>query len=200
MKMKNRLMGISLLIMMTVGVMPVLQAQEAAKPDAAKKNKNALQFKMKSIDGKQVDLSQYKGKVIVVVNTASKCGLTPQYAGLQKLYDQHSKEGLVVLGFPCNQFGRQEPGTASEIKNFCSDNYEVKFPMFAKIDVNGEKQAPFYKQLCAMDLQPKGSGKVQWNFEKFVIDRNGHPVARFSPRTKPNDPEFLSVIKSSLKK
>lgn len=173
-----------------------IPAQEGETGEPVKKN--ALNFKVKSIDGQQVDLSKYKGKVVVVVNTASQCGLTPQYAGLQKLYDKHSKQGLVVLGFPCNQFGKQEPGTESEIKTFCSDNYGVEFPMFSKVDVNGESQSPFYKNLCQHDLQPKGAGKVQWNFEKFVIDRKGNPVARFSPRTKPNDPEFQKVINSAL--
>ncbi|MCH2181511.1 MAG: glutathione peroxidase [Mariniblastus sp.] len=175
-----------------------VQAQDEAKSEAGKKN--ALDFKVKSIDGQKIDLSKYTGKVVVVVNTASKCGLTPQYAGLQKLYDQHSEKGLVVLGFPCNQFGRQEPGTESEIKTFCTENYGVAFPMFSKVDVNGEGQSPFYKNLCQLDLQPKGPGKVQWNFEKFVIDRQGQPVARFSPRTKPNDPEFQKVIQSALAK
>lgn len=167
-------------------------------PQSKAQSKEALSFKMKSIDGKEVDLSKYKGKVIVVVNTASKCGMTPQYAGLQKLYEENSPKGLLVLGFPCNQFGRQEPGTDSEIKSFCLENYGVSFPMFSKVDVNGKKQAPFFKNLSQMDLQPKGPGKVQWNFEKFVIDRNGKPIARFSPRTKPNDPEFQKVIKSAL--
>ena len=175
-------------------------AQAQDEPQNKTGKKSALDFKVKSIDGQQIDLSKYTGKVVVVVNTASKCGLTPQYAGLQKLYDQHAKEGLVVLGFPCNQFGRQEPGTESEIKTFCTENYGVAFPMFSKIDVNGDAQAPFYKNLCQLDLQPKGPGKVQWNFEKFVIDRTGKPVARFSPRTKPNDPEFQKVIKSALAK
>ena len=195
MNMKN-LLCFALLLGMTTCMTTTLWAQEAATGEAAKKN--ALNFKVKSIDGKQVDLSKYKGKVVVVVNTASKCGLTPQYAGLQKLYDKHSKQGLVVLGFPCNQFGKQEPGTESEIKTFCSDNYGVEFPMFSKVDVNGKSQSAFYKNLCQLDLQPKGPGKVQWNFEKFVIDRNGQPVARFSPRTKPNDPEFQKVIQSAL--
>ena len=195
MNMRN-LLCFALLLGMTTCLTTALRAQEAATGEAAKKN--ALNFKVKSIDGKQVDLSKYKGKVVVVVNTASKCGLTPQYAGLQKLHAKHSKQGLVVLGFPCNQFGKQEPGTESEIKTFCSDNYGVEFPMFSKIDVNGEAQSAFYKNLCQLDLQPKGSGKVQWNFEKFVIDRKGQPVARFSPRTKPNDPEFQKVIQSAL--
>ena len=174
----------------------IAMAQDAGQSKA--QSKEALSFKMKSIDGKEVDLSKYKGKVIVVVNTASKCGMTPQYAGLQKLYEENSPDGLLVLGFPCNQFGRQEPGTDSEIKSFCTENYGVSFPMFAKVDVNGRKQAPFFKNLSQMDLQPKGPGKVQWNFEKFVIDRSGKPIARFSPRTKPNDPDFQKVIKTAL--
>ena len=187
-----------LLMGMVTGLATGVQAQDEAKSETGKKH--ALDFKVKSIDGQQVDLSKYMGKVVVVVNTASKCGLTRQYAGLQKLYDQHAEEGLVILGFPCNQFGRQEPGTEPEIKAFCAENYGVAFPMFSKIDVKGEAQAPFYKNLCQLDLQPKGSGQVNWNFEKFVIDRKGQPVARFKPQTKPNDPEFQKVLQSALAK
>ncbi|QDU95915.1 glutathione peroxidase [Lignipirellula cremea] len=158
----------------------------------------ALSFKVKSLDGKEVDLSQFKGKVLLVVNVASRCGLTPHYEGLQALYEESKDDGLVVLGFPCNQFGKQEPGTSADIATFCSDNYSVTFPMFEKIDVNGENAAPFYQHLTSLKTPPKGDGKVAWNFEKFVIDRNGEVIARFEPRTKPSDPLLLKTLAAAL--
>ena len=158
----------------------------------------ALGFTMKSLEGKEVPLSNYQGKVILVVNVASKCGLTPQYEQLQALYEQYSGKGLVVLGFPCNQFREQEPGTAEQIRSFCRANYGVSFPMFAKIEVNGAGACDLYKHLTALDTQPQGPGKISWNFEKFIIGRNGKVVARFTPRTKPDDPEVLAVIKAEL--
>ncbi len=160
----------------------------------------ALNFKMKSLDGKEVDLSKYQGKVVMVVNVASKCGLTPQYKQLQALYEKFEKDGLVILGFPCNQFLHQEPGTAEEIQQFCSVNYGVSFPLFAKIEVNGEGACPLYKRLTALDTKPLGAGKISWNFEKFLIGRNGEVVARFSPRTTPDAPEVVTVIETELAK
>jgi len=160
----------------------------------------ALNFKMKSLDGKEVDLSQYQGKVVMVVNVASKCGLTPQYKQLQALYEKYEKDGLVILGFPCNQFLHQEPGTAKEIQKFCSVNYGVSFPLFAKIEVNGDGACPLYKHLTALETKPTGAGKISWNFEKFVIGRNGEVVARFSPRTTPDAPEVVKVIQAELAK
>ncbi len=167
----------------------------------AKKTPAALSFKMNSLDGKEVDLSKkYEGKVVLVVNVASKCGLTPQYEQLQALHDKFAEQGLAVVGFPCNQFGAQEPGTPEEIREFCSSNYHVSFDLFAKIDVNGDSACPLYKYLTALDTKPTEKGKISWNFEKFVINRNGEVVARFAPRTKPNDPEVLKVIEAELAK
>ena len=160
----------------------------------------ALNFKMKSLDGKEIDLSQYQGKVVLVVNVAGKCGFTPQYEQLQALYQKYGPKGLVVLGFPCNQFKAQEPGTAEEIQQFCRINYGVTFPLFAKIEVNGDGACPFYKYLTSLDTKPKGSGKIDWNFEKFIIGRNGQVVARFAPKTKPDAPEVIKVIKAELAK
>jgi len=159
----------------------------------------ALNFKVKSLDGKDVELSKYDGKVVLVVNVASECGLTPQYKDLQAIYDQYKDQGLVVLGFPCNQFGSQEPGTEAEIKQFCTENYGVTFDMFSKVDVNGEKAAPLYKYLTALETKPKGAGKVSWNFEKFLLNRNGEVVARFEPQTKPDSTEVVSAIEKELK-
>jgi glutathione peroxidase len=159
-----------------------------------------LSFTMKSLDGKDVDLGKYQGKVVLIVNVASKCGLTPQYKALQALYAKHEKDGLVILGFPCNQFLRQEPGTPEEIQQFCSVNYGVTFPLFAKIEVNGDGACPLYKQLTGLDAKPVGKGKISWNFEKFLIGRTGDVVARFSPRTTPDSPEVLKAIEAELAK
>ncbi len=161
---------------------------------------HALDFKVTSIDGETVNLEDYRGKVVLIVNVASECGLTPQYAELQSLYQQYKDDGLVVLGFPCNQFGVQEPGSDAEIKQFCSTKYSVTFPMFSKIEVNGTDAAPLYKHLTAQDAQPVGSGKISWNFEKFLIGRDGKVVNRFSPRSKPTDAEVVKAIEGQLAK
>ena len=158
----------------------------------------ALDYRMKNIDGETVDLEDYEGKVVLIVNVASRCGLTPQYEGLQALYEKYKDKGFVVLGFPCNQFGSQEPGTAEEIKSFCTTKYDVSFPMFSKIEVNGEGAAPLYKHLTGHDTKPAKKGRITWNFEKFVIDTDGHIAARFSPRTKPNDADLTKTIESLL--
>tara|TARA_R110002167_G_scaffold163937_2_gene360819 strand:- start:264 stop:818 length:555 start_codon:yes stop_codon:yes gene_type:complete len=158
----------------------------------------ALDFKVKNIDGETVDLEDYEGKVVLIVNTASECGLTPQYAGLQDLYKKYEEKGLVVLGFPCNQFGSQEPGSEADIKSFCSTKYNVTFPMFSKVDVNGKDATPIYKYLTSKDVKPAGKGKISWNFEKFLIDRDGNLVNRFAPRTTPDDAELVKAIESEL--
>jgi glutathione peroxidase len=159
--------------------------------------KSALDFKVKDIDGKEVSLDKYKGKVVLIVNVASKCGLTPQYEGLQELYSKHKEEGLVVLGFPANEFKGQEPGTNEEIKEFCKSKYNVDFDMFSKIVVKGEGQAPLYKYLTTTAKPP---GDIKWNFEKFLIGRDGKIKNRFAPPVKPNSPEVVKAIESELKK
>jgi len=168
--------------------------------DKAKKAPPALAFEMETLDGKKVDLNSYAGKVVLVVNVASECGLTPQYEGLQAVYEKYKDKGLVVLGFPCNQFGSQEPGSAAEIKSFCSKNYGVTFDMFAKIDVNGDNAAPFFKHLTSLDTKPKGSGKVSWNFEKFLIGRDGAVIGRFAPTLAPDGDELVKQIETALGK
>lgn len=160
---------------------------------------SALDHKLKTIDGEEKNLADYKGKVVVIVNVASKCGLTPQYEGLEALYKKYEKDGLVVLGVPCNQFNGQEPGSEKEIKEFCSSKYHVTFPMFSKIDVNGDKADPLYKYLTAQKSNNL-TGKISWNFEKFVIGKDGNVVGRFAPKTKPNDTAFVSAIETALKK
>ena len=141
------------------------------------------------LDGTEESLDRYRGQVLLIVNTASECGFTPQYAGLEALYDKLHGAGLTVLGFPCNQFGAQEPGGEAEIGQFCQKSYGVTFPMFAKIEVNGERAHPLYKYL--KDAKPGllGSENIKWNFTKFLIDRNGEPVARYAPQTKPEELE-----------
>ena len=191
------------LLLSTVLVLGVLVGMSAA--DHHKKHEKhdhecALNFKMKTIDGKTVDLEDYEGKVVLIVNTASQCGLTPHYKGLQGLYEKYKDKGFVVLGFPCNQFGSQEPGSDAEIAKFCSTKYSVTFPMFSKIDVNGEKAAPIYKHLTESDAKPAGKGPIGWNFEKFVIDREGQVAHRFSPRTKPESAELTKAIEAQLQK
>ena len=145
----------------------------------------AYDYEAKSLDGKSVRLAEYTGKVLLVVNTASECGFTPQFEGLEKLYEQYRDRGLVVLGFPCNQFGAQEPGSAAEIGAFCQKNYGVNFPMFEKIDVNGDTAHPLYQWLKQSARGVLGSEGIKWNFTKFLVDRSGNVKARYAPVTKP---------------
>jgi glutathione peroxidase len=145
----------------------------------------ATDFTVKGADGQPIDLSAYAGKVLLIVNTASKCGFTPQYAGLEELHRKHADKGFEVLGFPCNQFGAQEPGDAAEIANFCSLTYDVTFPVFAKIDVNGDAADPLFAHLKAEAPGLMGSKGIKWNFTKFLIDRDGRAVERYAPTTKP---------------
>jgi len=140
---------------------------------------------VKDIHGEDVSLDRYRGKVMLIVNTASKCGFTPQYEGLEALYKKHHAKGLEVLGFPCNQFGAQEPGTESEIASFCELNYGVTFPMFAKVDVNGDDAAPLWQWLKTQKPGLLGSEGIKWNFTKFLVDRQGKVVARYAPTDKP---------------
>ena len=142
-------------------------------------------FDATALDGKEVDLDDYRGKVVLVVNVASKCGFTPQYEGLEDLYRQYKDNGFEILGFPCNQFGAQEPGDAAEIANFCSTTYDVTFPMFAKIDVNGDDAHPLYKWMKGQKKGLAGTRNIKWNFTKFLIDRDGNVIERFGPQDKP---------------
>lgn len=159
-----------------------------------------LKHKMKSLDGKEVDLSKYQDKVLLIVNTASKCGATPQYKDLQALHEKYKDQGLVVLGFPCNQFGSQEPGTSLQISDFCSKNYGVTFDLFSKTDVNGENASDLYKHLTSKKTNPKTAGPVKWNFEKFLINRDGEIAARFRTRVNPSSPEVTKAVEAELKK
>ncbi|MCS0589014.1 glutathione peroxidase [Massilia norwichensis] len=148
---------------------------------------NVFDFQATALDGKPVDLAQYRGKVLLIVNTASKCGFTPQYQGLESVYHELHGRGLEVLGFPCNQFGSQEPGSEEEIGAFCEKNYGVSFPMFAKVDVNGDAAHPLWKHLKAEAPGVLGTEGIKWNFTKFLIGRDGKVVQRYAPTTKPEE-------------
>ena len=167
-------------------------------PTEPPKERSMYEFTMKDIDGNDVKLDAYKGKVALIVNVASKCGLTPQYEGLEALYEKYKDKGFVVLGFPANNFMGQEPGTEKEIKEFCKLNYDVSFPMFSKISVKGTDQHPFYTFLTNKKSNPGFDGDITWNSEKFLADKNGKIVARFSPKTTPEDPEIARAIESAL--
>ncbi|GAB4216632.1 MAG: glutathione peroxidase [Sandaracinaceae bacterium] len=155
-------------------------------------------FRARTIDGEERALSDYAGKVLLVVNVASKCGLTPQYEGLQALYEKYAERGLEILGFPCNQFMGQEPGTEAEIKHFCQVKYDVTFPLFAKIDVNGPGAHPLYVHLKAQPTSPDGPGEIGWNFAKFLVDREGRVIARFAPTEKPQSAAIVGAIEKAL--
>jgi glutathione peroxidase len=152
---------------------------------------------LRTLIGEPSSLDGYRGKALLIVNVASKCGLTPQYAGLEALHERFSKRGFSVLGFPCNQFGAQEPGSAEQISEFCTTNYGVTFPMFEKISVNGPDRHPLYTELTAVADASGEAGDIQWNFEKFVVSKDG-AVRRFRPKTKPDDPELVAAIEAGL--
>jgi glutathione peroxidase len=179
----------------------------APKPDAVKAPRTITVDKdfakiwdlpVATLDGKPSSLGAHKGKALLVVNVASRCGLTPQYATLEKLQKEWGPKGFSVVGFPCNQFGGQEPGSAEEIKEFCSTTYGVSFPLFEKIEVNGDTRHPVYQLLTKIPDQDGKAGDIQWNFEKFVISADGSKVTRFRPRTTPDDPTVLAAIQAGL--
>ena len=170
---------------------------------AADKEKNVpdvLNFKMKSLEGKEVDLSKYKGKVVLIVNVASQCGNTPQYKDLEALHEKYGSDGLAILGFPANEFGKQEPGSDTEIAEFCEKNYGVKFDMFSKVVVKGDGQCDLYKYLTSKDTDPKFAGDVKWFFEKVLICRNGVIVNLFAPGLSPSDKKVGGSIETELEK
>lgn len=175
----------------------------AEKPDAKKKDAKvaaALNFTMDSLEGKPVKLASYQGKVVLIVNVASKCGLTPQYEGLEEVNKKYNEKGLTILGFPANEFGKQEPGTNQEIAEFCQKNYGVEFPMFSKVVVKGEGQCDLYKFLTSEKTNPKFAGPISWNFEKFLLNRQGEVVARFAPKVSPTDDTVIKAIEAELAK
>jgi glutathione peroxidase len=176
----------------------LLIASIGVAQDSSKKPASVLDFKVKDIDGKEVNLSQYKGDVLLVVNTASRCGFTPQYEGLEAIYEKYKDKGFKVLAFPANEFGKQEPGTDEEIKTFCQTKYNVSFPVFSKIVVKGEGIHPLYQFLTSKDTNPKYAGAIPWNFSKFLVNRKGEVIARLEPKVKPESPEATKAIEDAL--
>jgi glutathione peroxidase len=159
---------------------------------------NVLDFTLNSIDGKPAPLSQYQGKVVLIVNVASRCGFTPQYTGLEKVYEKYKDQGFVILGFPANNFGGQEPGTNEEIKTFCSSKYSVTFPMYAKISVKGADIHPLYQFLTDKQTNPATGGDIKWNFTKFLVGKDGKVIARFESAVTPESPEVTGAIEKAL--
>lgn len=157
------------------------------------------EFTLDSIDGQPTSLAEFKGKVVLIVNVASRCGFTPQYAGLEALYNKYKDRGFVVLGFPANNFFHQEPGTNEAIKAFCSTKYNVTFPMFAKVSVKGADQTPLYEFLTDKGANPSTGGAIGWNFAKFLADRNGKVIARFASRVAPESAELVNALEAALK-
>ena len=182
-----------MLLVMLVLMVTVISCDKEAPPP----QKTALDFIIKDVRSNVVDLSQYKGDVVLMINTATECGLTPQFIGLQKLYENYRDQGLVILGFPSNSF-KQENKTEEEIIIFCSDNFLVDFPMFGKVDVKGSEQHEIYKYLTDPATNPQFSGIIRWNFEKFLIGRDGQIVGRFAPEVTPEDPELITAIENAL--
>jgi glutathione peroxidase len=181
------------------------ESKEAApaKPDAAagvtaETAKSPLDFTMKDIDGKDVPLSKYKGKVVLIVNVASKCGLTPQYEQLQQLHDKYKDKGLTILAFPANNFMGQEPGTNAEIKEFCQTKYKVGFELFSKVSVKGDDACELYKYLTTRSQDTRKRGDIEWNFAKFLVDREGNLIDRFKPKVKPDDAELTKAVEEAL--
>lgn len=154
------------------------------------------QFTLSRLDGAPLPLADFSGKTVLLVNVASECGLTPQYAGLEALYERYADQGLVVLGLPCNQFGGQEPGTETEIGHFCTSRYGVRFPMSAKLEVNGDGRHPLYQWLAGPDA--RFPGDIQWNFEKFLVNRQGQVIGRYAPPVAPDDPALIHAIEQAL--
>lgn len=184
----------------TIVLLPAILAEvlAPARASAPLTEKSVLDFTMKSIDGKDVPLSTYKGKVVLIVNVASKCGFTPQYEGLQALYEKYRDKGFMILGFPENDFLGQEPGTDQEIKAFCTSKYGVSFDMFSKISVRGKDKHPLYRFLTEKATDPKFAGEIEWNFQKFLVGRDGQIIARFTPKTEPMSDEVVNAVAAAL--
>ena len=175
-----------------------LSSRTSVASSSGEKMNSIYDFSLKDIDHKEVNLSQYRGKVVLVVNVASRCGYTPQYEGLQKVYMKYKDRGFVILGFPANNFMAQEPGTDEEIKTFCSAKYNVTFPIFSKISVKGDDIHPLYKFLTSKETDPEFGGDIKWNFSKFLVDKSGKIIARFEPKVTPESDPVIQAIEKAL--
>ena len=193
--MKKLLLGLSIVV-----ISSILLAKNFSPTSSPIMTKSIHEFSVKNIDGQEVKLSTYKGKVALVVNVASKCGYTPQYDGLQAIYTKYKDQGLVILGFPANNFMGQEPGTNEEIKTFCQTKFNVSFPLFAKISVKGDDIHPLYQFLTSKETDPEFAGNITWNFNKFLVDQNGKVIARFDTKEKPEGEKITQAIEAALKK
>ncbi len=199
---KTVLTALTLAALLALSPAAITAAPKKAESKKSKKDAPVtLNHKVKTIAKKDVNLAdKYAGQVVMFVNVASRCGATPQYRDLEAMYKKYKDKGFVILGFPCNQFGKQEPGTEEEIIEFCEENYGVTFPMFAKIDVKGKNQAPLYKVLTSKEHNPDDPGDVRWNFEKILLARDGTVAARFRTRVNPSDKKVVSVVEKELAK
>ncbi len=193
-----KLFALTLCVFSAALLAGVFVSAEDKKP--AEKTPPLLKHEMKSLTGKKVDLAKYNGKVLLIVNVASACGATPQYKPLEALHEKYNEKGLAVLGFPCNQFGDQEPGSDEDVADFCKKNYGVKFDMFSKIDVKGDKAADLFKELTSKENFAKDAGPVKWNFEKFLISKEGKVVGRFRTGVQPDSDEVVKAIEAELAK
>ncbi len=191
--------ALAVIATLTIGALFALRQPTIGNAQTKKTMKSIYDIPVKTIDGRTATLGDYKGKVLLIVNVASQCGYTPQYEGLQKIYEQYQSKGFAVLGFPANNFGGQEPGTEAEIVTFCSTNYGVKFPMFAKLSAAGADIHPLYKFLTEKETNPNFVGKINWNFNKFLIDKAGNPIARFDSADKPESAKVTQAIEQALK-
>jgi len=186
----------ALLILPAIALLCVPRVVPADEP--AKKSTSVLDFPVQSIDGKNVDLSQFKGEVLLIVNTASQCGYTPQYQGMEAIFEKYKGRGFEVLAFPANEFGHQEPGPDAEIKSFCTSKYHVTFPLFSKIVVKGKGIHPLYQFLTSPETDPKFAGPIPWNFAKFLVNRKGEVIARFQPDDEPESEKVTRAIEAAL--
>ena len=196
--MKAKLTSAFALAAVCAGLFAFSLSSRANVTSSGEKMNSIYDFSLKDIDHKEINLSQYRGKVVLVVNVASRCGYTPQYEGLQKVYMKYKDRGFVILGFPANNFMGQEPGTDEEIKTFCSAKYNVTFPIFSKISVKGDDIHPLYKFLTSKETNPEFGGDIKWNFSKFLVDKSGKIIARFEPKVTPESDTVTQAIEKAL--
>jgi glutathione peroxidase len=185
---------VGLIAFVLISILPAITTAS----DSAKKPASVLDFHVKDIDGKEIDLARYHGKVLLVVNTASQCGYTPQYKDLEAVYEKFKEQGFDVLAFPANEFGAQEPGSDEQIKEFCSAKYHVSFPLFSKIVVKGKEIHPLYEFLTSESTNPKFAGQISWNFTKFLVNRKGEVIGRFQPGDNPSSQKVVELVEKSL--